>query len=65
MIKEMLATDDLAEYLRIHKNQIYRLIKQRMLLTRMGGYEVREPGKSMYEAESRCPIFWNVISSTR
>jgi putative molybdopterin biosynthesis protein len=31
MNKEMLTTDDLAEYLHINKNQIYRLIKERKL----------------------------------
>jgi putative molybdopterin biosynthesis protein len=31
MSKEMLTTDDLAEYLHIHKNQIYRLIKEKKL----------------------------------
>jgi putative molybdopterin biosynthesis protein len=31
MIKEMLTADDLAEYLQIHKNQIYRLVKEKRL----------------------------------
>jgi putative molybdopterin biosynthesis protein len=38
MTKEMLTTDDLAEYLQIHKNQIYRLIRERRLpATRITG----------------------------
>jgi putative molybdopterin biosynthesis protein len=38
MSKEMLTTDDLAEYLHINKNQIYRLIKERKLpATRVTG----------------------------
>lgn len=38
MNKEMLTTDDLAEYLQIHKNQIYRMIKGRRLpATRVTG----------------------------
>jgi excisionase family DNA binding protein len=38
MIKEMLTTDDLAEYLQIHKNQIYRLIREgRLPATRITG----------------------------
>ncbi len=38
MNKEMLTTDDLAEYLSIHKNQIYRLIKEKRLpATRVTG----------------------------
>jgi putative molybdopterin biosynthesis protein len=31
MIKEMLTADDVAEYLHIHKNQIYRLVKDKRL----------------------------------
>jgi putative molybdopterin biosynthesis protein len=38
MTKEMLTTDDLAEYLHINKNQIYRLVKERRLpATRVTG----------------------------
>jgi putative molybdopterin biosynthesis protein len=38
MNKEMLTTDDLAEYLQIHKNQAYRLIKEKRLpATRITG----------------------------
>jgi len=38
MIKEMLTTDELVEYLQIHKNKIYRLIKERKLpATRITG----------------------------
>ncbi len=38
MIKEMLTTEDLAEYLNINKNQIYRLIKEKKLpATRVTG----------------------------
>lgn len=38
MNKEMLTTDDLAEYLNIHKNQIYRLVKEKRLpATRITG----------------------------
>jgi putative molybdopterin biosynthesis protein len=38
MIKEMLTTDDLEEYLQIKKNQIYRLIRERKLpATRITG----------------------------
>jgi putative molybdopterin biosynthesis protein len=38
MNKEMLTTEDLAEYLQIHKNQIYRLIRERRLpATRITG----------------------------
>jgi putative molybdopterin biosynthesis protein len=38
MNKEMLTTDDLSEYLQIHKNQIYRLIRERKIpATRLTG----------------------------
>ena len=38
MSKDMLTSDDLAEYLHIHKNQIYRLIKEKRLpATRITG----------------------------